>query len=128
VNSASSSNAAEHGLPQNRRTLSSGFSQYQHEPFGGKVKRDGSAPPATLTSGGSDATLLSGKLSCIVSKIHPLPGSTTSVKARLLQWNDAGMRKLKRRNNTSCAATTVEADSVCAQPDAAAMLSLITVS
>jgi hypothetical protein len=72
--------------------------------------------------------LLSGKLSCIVSKIHPLPGSTTSVKARLLQWNDAGMRKLKRRNNTSCAATTVEADSVCAQPDAAAMLSLITVS
>jgi hypothetical protein len=127
VNSASSSNASEQGLPQNRRTLSRGFSQYQHDPLGGNVKRDGKAPPGTLTSG-SDATLLSGKLSCIVSKIHPLPGSTTSVKARLLQWNDPGMRKLKRRNNTSCAATTVEADLVCAQADASAMLSLITVS
>jgi hypothetical protein len=35
VYSASSSKASAHSLPQKRRTLSRGFSQYQQEPFGG---------------------------------------------------------------------------------------------
>lgn len=127
VNSASSSNAAAQVLPQKRRTLSSGFSQYQHDPLAGRLSRDGSGRRAPST-GGSTAIPLSGKLSCIVSKVHPLPGNTSSDKARLLQWNNAGMRKLKRRGRTTCARTAVVADSVCTQADAAAMLSLSTVS
>jgi hypothetical protein len=39
VYSASSSNESAQSLPQKRRTLSSGFSQYQHDPFGGSICR-----------------------------------------------------------------------------------------
>jgi hypothetical protein len=45
VNSASSSKASEQDLPQKRRTLSSGFSQYQHDPFGGRLRRAGTGVP-----------------------------------------------------------------------------------
>jgi hypothetical protein len=57
-------------LPQKRRTLSSGFSQYQHEPLAGKLWRDRTG----ANGGASDVAVsasLSGKLSCIVSTIHP---------------------------------------------------------
>ena len=72
--SASSSKESAHGLPQKRRTLSSGFSQYQHDPLAGRLARVGmpDALAATLASGGSTGRALSGKLSCVVSKFHPL--------------------------------------------------------
>jgi len=70
VYSASSSNASVQFLPQKRRTLSSGFSQYQHEPLGGKLRRVGLACAATAAIG-SAITPSTGKLSCIVSKITP---------------------------------------------------------
>lgn len=76
VYSASSSKAAAQVLPQKRRTASSGFSQYQHEPLGGKLCREGIARAAPATSG-SAAPFLSGKLSCIDSTIYPLPGCTS---------------------------------------------------
>ncbi|VXC37451.1 hypothetical protein MASSI9I_60414 [Massilia sp. 9I] len=60
-------------MPQKRRTLSSGFSQYQHDPFAGRLARDGMTEgTATAASTGSVASPFSGKLSCVVSKIHPL--------------------------------------------------------
>jgi hypothetical protein len=54
-------------LPQKRRTLSSGLSQYQHDPLGGKACRlsDGAA----LSAG---AVLVIVSLSCALSD----PGST----------------------------------------------------
>jgi hypothetical protein len=63
-------------LPQKRRTLSSGFSQYQHEPLGGRLARAGTgAALLEAAATGSTGTLLSGTLSCIVSKITPLPAA-----------------------------------------------------
>jgi hypothetical protein len=60
-------------LPQKRFTLSSGLSQYQQAPLAGRLARvgipDALAAPAARGSTGSP---LSGKLSCVVSKIHPL--------------------------------------------------------
>jgi hypothetical protein len=58
----------------------------------------------------------------------PPTSSTSSDKARLLQWNNADMMKLKRRGCTADTFATVEAHSVCSQDVASAMLSLITVS
>jgi len=62
--SASSSNESAQDLPQKRRTLSSGFSQYQHEPLGGRLRRAGTGvaliEAATI---GSTGTLVSGTLS-----------------------------------------------------------------
>jgi len=78
VNSASSSNEAAQDLPQKRRTLSSGFSQYQHDPLGGRLARAGAAadavPEAAIETalGGSTVSPLSEKFSRVVSKIHPL--------------------------------------------------------
>ena len=97
MNSASSSKEAAQLLPQKRRTLSSGFSQYQHEPFAGRLARDGIPGVATATaaSTGSAASPLSGKLSCVVSKIYP-PTRQTEVQPRLLQRNIMPMRNLKR--------------------------------
>jgi hypothetical protein len=66
VYSASSSKASAQSLPQKRRTLSSGFSQYQQEPFGGKLWRAGKGRAATVAIGSAGA-FWSGKLSCIVS-------------------------------------------------------------
>ncbi|MEW7848389.1 hypothetical protein AB2N08_06780 [Massilia aurea] len=65
MNSASSSKASAQGLPQNRRTLSSGFSQYQHDPLAGRLARLGMALTAAAaeTDGGSKGRPLSGKLS-----------------------------------------------------------------
>jgi hypothetical protein len=103
VNSASSSNASAQSLPQKRRTLSSGFSQYQHEPLAGKLWR-GRTGADGATACGSAVALLFGKLSCIVSKIHPLPGSTSIRKARLLQRNTVSMRNLKHGTRTASAA------------------------
>jgi len=53
-------------LPQKRRTLSSGFSQYQHEPFGGSDWR--------LLAGVDDAgkALWLGGSSCLGSTVFPL--------------------------------------------------------
>lgn len=90
VYSASSSKAAEQLLPQKRRTLSSGLSQYQHAPLGGRLKRAGTAavPAAVATDAATDAatrgsgTLWSGKLSCVVSKITPLPHVRRTSAAR----------------------------------------------
>ena len=66
-------------LPQKRRTLSTGLSQYQHDPFGGRLTRDGLA--CTLAAGiASDAAPLSLTLSCIVSKVYPLPATHQVVK------------------------------------------------
>ena len=72
VNSASSSKPSAHSLPQKRRTLSSGFSQYQHDPFGGRLwrGRSGGNGGATVASA-SVSVSLSGKLSCTVPKIPP---------------------------------------------------------
>ena len=67
VYSASSSNESAQDLPQKRRTLSSGLSQYQQAPLGGRLRRVG--------KGGSTGTLLSGKDSCVVSKLTPLPAA-----------------------------------------------------
>jgi hypothetical protein len=85
VYSASSSKASAQDLPQKRRTLSSGFSQYQHEPLGGRLWRVGTDAPlidaaietaaeaaAEATTSGSMGALLSAELSCIVSKLTPL--------------------------------------------------------
>jgi hypothetical protein len=74
--SASSSNESAQDLPQKRRTLSSGFSQYQHEPLGGRLARAGTAAALLEAAAiGSTGTLLSGTLSCIVSKVTPLPAA-----------------------------------------------------
>jgi hypothetical protein len=77
VYSASSSKASVQSLPQKRRTLSTGFSQYQHEPLGGRLSRVGRACPAAdaaLVGIGSGAAMLSFiTLSCIVSKVHLQP-------------------------------------------------------
>ena len=62
VNSASSSKPSAHSLPQKRRTLSSGFSQYQHEPFGGRLWRGRSGGNGGATDASALASL-SGKLS-----------------------------------------------------------------
>jgi hypothetical protein len=72
VYSASSSNESAQPLPQKRRTLSSGFSQYQQDPLAGRLRRVGIARTAVAVIG-SAITLSFGKLSCIVSKIHPQP-------------------------------------------------------
>jgi len=72
VYSASSSNESAQPFPQKRRTLSSGFSQYQQEPLAGKLRRVGMVRAADAANG-SAITLSFGKLSCIVSKIHPQP-------------------------------------------------------
>jgi hypothetical protein len=61
-------------LPQKRRTLSSGFSQYQHDPLAGRLWREG-VGGATAATIGSAAAFLSGKLSCIVSTIPPYPAA-----------------------------------------------------
>jgi hypothetical protein len=71
VYSASSSKASVQSLPQKRRTLSTGLSQYQHEPFGGRLTREGLA--CTAAAGGdSEAAPSFITLSCIVSKVHSL--------------------------------------------------------
>jgi hypothetical protein len=79
VYSASSSNESAQDLPQKRRTLSSGLSQYQHAPFGGRLSRAGAgvvAGAALIAAAiGSTDALLSGTLSCIVSKVTPLPAT-----------------------------------------------------
>jgi len=77
VYSASSSNELAQDLPQKRRTLSSGLSQYQHAPFGGRLCRAGAGVGAALNAAatGSTDTLVSGTLSCIVSKVTPLPAT-----------------------------------------------------
>jgi len=77
VYSASSSNELAQDLPQKRRTLSSGLSQYQHAPFGGRLMRAGAGVGAALSEAatGSTDTLVSGTLSCIVSKVTPLPAT-----------------------------------------------------
>ncbi|MEW6373202.1 MAG: hypothetical protein AB1584_19950 [Pseudomonadota bacterium] len=72
VYSASSSKESAQPFPQKRRTLSSGFSQYQQEPLAGKLRRVGMVRAADAANG-SAITLSFGKLSCIVSKIHPQP-------------------------------------------------------
>lgn len=95
VKLASSSKPSAHSLPQNRRTLSSGFSQYQHEPFGGKLWRGRGG-----ANGGADASMLassSGKLSCTVPKIPPF----VQQRAYVLQQDyfsgiSRGMRFLKQ--------------------------------
>jgi hypothetical protein len=70
VYSASSSNESVQVLPQKRRTLSSGFSQYQQEPLGGKLRRVGLAcAAAAAATMGSAIAVSPVKLSCIVSKI-----------------------------------------------------------
>jgi hypothetical protein len=70
VYSASSSKASVQSLPQKRRTLSTGFSQYQHDPFGGKLRRVG-RPGVALAASGSPDALSFITLSCIVSKVYP---------------------------------------------------------
>jgi hypothetical protein len=62
VNSASSSKPSAHSLPQKRRTLSSGFSQYQHDPFGGRLWRGRNGGSGGATDASALASL-SGKLS-----------------------------------------------------------------
>jgi hypothetical protein len=74
VYSASSSNESAQDLPQKRLTLSSGLSQYQQAPFGGKLRRAGALLLGATAIGSTD-TLVSGKLSCVVSKIPPLPAA-----------------------------------------------------
>jgi hypothetical protein len=98
VYSASSSNESEQDLPQKRRTLSSGFSQYQHAPLGGKARRVGTGVPVIdAATSGSTAAPLSGKLSCVVSKVTPLPATrNASMTLRLLQWNTARMMERKQ--------------------------------
>jgi hypothetical protein len=59
VYSASSSNESAQSLPQKRRTLSSGFSQYQHDPFGGNIWR----VLGDAGIGGATAPVMSDKLS-----------------------------------------------------------------
>jgi hypothetical protein len=103
VNSASSSKESAQDLPQKRRTLSSGFSQYQHDPLAGRLSREGMAPAATAAMGGSAGNPLSGKLSCVVSKIHPL--RQTELKERLLQWNTVCMRNRKQGETPRLAQT-----------------------
>jgi hypothetical protein len=70
VYSASSSNDAAQSLPQKRFTLSSGFSQYQHDPFGGNVCRGrGGAAMAGIIGGIIAAP--SAACSWVVSMIFP---------------------------------------------------------
>ena len=83
VNSASSSKASVQSLPQKRRTLSTGLSQYQHEPFGGKLTRDGRDCAAAAGSA-SESPLSFITLFSIVSKVHPLPAARSIRQARLL--------------------------------------------
>jgi hypothetical protein len=70
VNAASSSKPSAHSLPQKRRTLSSGFSQYQHDPFGGRLWRERTGNSGGA-AGASALASFSGKLSCTVPKISP---------------------------------------------------------
>src|SRR5471032_672684 len=98
VNSSSSSKASAHSLPQKRRTLSSGLSQYQQAPLGGRffrVRTDGGS------SGGAAPDRSSGTLSCIGSKIPSFPGSPSSLVARLLQRNIPGMRIINRHERAA---------------------------
>jgi len=70
VYSASSSKESVQVLPQKRRTLSTGFSQYQQDPLGGKLRRVGRAWAAAAAAAmGSAIAVSPAKLSCIVSKI-----------------------------------------------------------
>jgi hypothetical protein len=109
VYSASSSKDSAQVLPQKRRTLSSGFSQYQHEPLAGRLWREGIG--RAVATAGSGVAVLSGKLSCIVSTIPPTRLHVT--KARLLQRNTLGMINLKVERRIAGPALT-NSESQCA--------------
>ena len=107
-------------LPQKRRTLSTGLSQYQHDPFGGRLTRDGlvCTPVAGIAS---DAAPLLITLSCIVSKVPPyrqyIKSSSNITLAKYPEHEQAqgGVPVQQRCHSRS-------GDPVCAQPGAAATL------
>jgi hypothetical protein len=77
---ASSSKDDAQSRPQKRFTLSSGFSQYQQEPFGGNFCRGCSVAAIAGIIDGIIDTALSGTACSVVSMIFPSPDTSTASK------------------------------------------------